>query len=179
MRERKVVLYIAMSLDGFIARENGDIDWLSIVEAPNQDYGYAEFIKDIDTVILGRKTYDKVLTFGIEFPHQDKQCYVITRHSKPSTENLIFYNGSLEELVTQLKSKKGKDIFVDGGAEIVNEMMKRDLIDEYMISIIPIFIGSGIPLFKPNRPEIRLKLLQSLRFNTGLVQLHYERIKKE
>lgn len=178
MRERKVVLYIAMSMDGFIARDNGDIDWLSVVEAPNQDYGYARFIEDIDTVILGRKTYDKVLTFGIEFPHKDKTCYVITRRAKPSTENIIFYNESLEDLITQLKSKKGKNIFVDGGAEIVNELMKQDLIDTYVISIIPVFIGSGISLFKPTRPEIRLKLIQSLQFNTGLVQLHYERIKR-
>ncbi len=79
MTSRKVILYIASSLDGFIAKENDDISFLSVVEKKGEDYGYHAFIETVDTVIMGRKTYDKVLSFGIDFPHHDKKCYELTR----------------------------------------------------------------------------------------------------
>lgn len=122
MGTRKVILYIAMSLDGYIARENNDISWLSIVENPNEDYGYAKFVQDIDIVIMGRKTYEKVISFGIEFPHKEKKCYVISRTKMGYDENVEYYSASLETLIADLKSKEGKNIFVDGGAEVVNEL---------------------------------------------------------
>ncbi len=174
-KERKVVLYIATSLDGYIADERGDISWLSIVETPGEDYGYGEFIKSVDTVIMGRKTYDKILSFGIEFPHRDKECYIITRQQKPPDGNITFYNGDMGELIKKLKEKSGKDIFIDGGAQVVNELMKLDLIDEYIISIIPIFLGSGIRLFEQGRPQMNLKLKSCKDFPSGLVQMNYER----
>ena len=176
---RKVILYIATSLDGYIAREDGDISWLSIVEAPGEDYGYGEFIKTVDTVIMGRKTYDKVLSFGIEFPHRDKECYIITRQHRPPDGNITFYNGDIGELIKNLKGKGGKDVFIDGGAQVVNELMKLDLIDEYVISIIPIFLGSGIRLFDDGRPQMNLKLKSSRDFPSGLVQVEYKRISHE
>jgi dihydrofolate reductase len=176
-QNRKVILYIAMSLDGYIAKEDGDLGFLSLVEQENQDYGYGKFIQTVDVVLLGRKTYDKVLSFGIEFPHKDKKCYVITRKSRPSKDNIVFYSGNLNQLVEELKKQKGKNIFIDGGAEIVNELMRQNLIDEFIVSIIPVFLGSGISLFNSGRPENKLKLIGSTQFEKGLVQLHY--IKRE
>jgi dihydrofolate reductase len=177
MDDRKVILYIAMSLDGYIARENSDISWLSFVEKTGEDYGYSNFIDTIDTVIMGRKTYEKVMSFGIEFPHKDKKCYVISRTKEGLDENVEYYSYSLENLITRLKDTEGKNIFVDGGAEVVNELLKIDRIDELIISIIPIFLGSGIRLFKDGRPEQRLKLIESKSFSTGLIQLRYEKLK--
>lgn len=177
MSERKVILYIAMSLDGYIARENNDIDWLSLVEDSPEDYGYCEFVKGVDTVIMGRKTYDKVLSFGIEFPHKDRKCYVVSKSKTGFDENVEYYNGSLEELIKILKSKEGKHIFIDGGAELVNELLKLNSIDEFIISVIPIFLGNGIRLFKAGRPEQILRLKASSSFEKGLVQLHYEKLK--
>ncbi len=174
MTKRKLILYIAMSLDGYIATKEGNLDFLSMAEKKGEDYGYARFIGTIDTVILGRKTYDKVLSMGFDYPHADKESYVITRRQRPGTEKLHFYSGDLKELVSQLKCRKGKNIFCDGGAEIVHLLMKDDLIDEYIISIIPVFLGSGIALFKDGRPERKLTLVSSLAFDTGLVQLHYK-----
>jgi dihydrofolate reductase len=174
--ERKVVLYIAMSLDGYIAKRNDDLSFLSTVEKAGEDYGYGEFIKTIDTVILGRKTYEKVLGFGIPFPHADKKTFVITRTEKPAIDNIIFYSSNLTELINKLKIQKGKNIFIDGGAEIVNELMQQNLIDDFIISIIPIFLGDGISLFKQGRPESKLKLIHSTSFEKGLVQLHYSAI---
>lgn len=170
---RSVILYIAMSLDGYIARPDGDIGWLSAVEQQGEDYGYSSFIADVDTVILGRKTYDKVLSFGIPFPHADKECYVITRKERPNEGSITFYHGDLSTLMRDLKSRDGKNIFVDGGAEVVNEMIKQGLIDEYIISIIPVLIGDGIRLFNNGRPEQFLQCVSAKHFPSGLVQMHF------
>ncbi|HVD98896.1 MAG TPA: dihydrofolate reductase family protein [Cytophagaceae bacterium] len=173
--DRKLILYIATSLDGYIAKPNDDLSFLSIVEQAGQDYGYAAFIKTIDTIIIGRKTYDWVKKHVPEYAHADKTTYVITRTAKPSTGNTNFYTGSIKALITQLKSAGGKNIFCDGGAEIVNELLKENLIDEFIISIIPIFVGNGTRLFKEERPEQVLKLVSTKQFEKGLVQLHYIR----
>jgi dihydrofolate reductase len=176
IHSRKVVLFIAMSLDGYIATPEGDLSFLAMVEEKGQDYGYTDFIQTVDAVIVGRKTYDKVLSMGYDFPHHDKDVYIITRAARPSTGSVKFYIGNPEELVTQLKSQTGKNIFVDGGAEIVNELLRANLIDEFYVSIIPVLLGDGISLFKNGRPETILKLIDVKHFEKGLVQLHYVRI---
>lgn len=172
---RQVILYIAMSLDGYIAKPNDDLSFLSIVEKDGEDYGYADFVSSIDTVIIGRKTYDWVMKQVGEFPHADKNAYIITRTARPTIGKTIFYTGDLTDLVRKLKSENGKNIFCDGGAEIVNELLNNDLLDELIISVIPILIGNGTRLFKDGRPEQKLKLLNVKTFDTGLTQLHYKR----
>jgi dihydrofolate reductase len=172
---RKVILYIAVSLDGYIAKPNDDLGFLSIVEQEGQDYGYADFIKTVDTVIVGRKTYDKVMSMGFDFPYADKDAYIITRTPRPNIGSVKFYSDNLKSLVDNLKSGSGKDIFCDGGAEIVNELLKDDLVDEFIISVIPILVGNGIKLFKDGRPEQRLELISAKQFDKGLAQLHYKR----
>jgi len=173
---RKVISYIAMSLDGYIARPDGDISFLSIVEKKGEDYGYSDFTSTIDTIIIGRKTYDKVISMGYEYPDNDNDVYIITRAVKPNYKTLKYYSGSLRKLVSELKSKQGKNIFCDGGSEIINELLRDNLIDEFIISVIPIILGDGISLFKNGRPELNLKLIKSDAFDTGLVQLHYARL---
>lgn len=172
---RKVILYIATSLDGYIAKPNDDLDFLSIVQQEGEDYGYTDFIKSVDTVILGRKTYDWVMTQVSEFPHADKNTFVITRTPKPSIGKTNFYTGKLNELINRLKADSGENIFIDGGAEIVNELLKDNLIDEFIISVIPILVGNGTKLFKDGRPEQKLELLSTKQFKKGLTQLHYKR----
>lgn len=172
---RKVILYIATSLDGYIAKPNDDLSFLSIVQQEGEDYGYADFVNSVDTVILGRKTYEWVMTKVPEFPHADKESYIITRTARPSIGKTNFYNGNLKDLISKLKAKQGKNIFIDGGAEIVNELLKDNLIDEFIISIIPIFVGNGTKLFKDGRPEEKLELVSTKHFEKGLVQLHYKR----
>jgi len=173
---RKVILYIATSLDGYIATENDNLDFLSMVEKEGEDYGYATFMDTVDTVIVGRRTYDKVLSMGYDFPHANKNAYIITRTPRPAIGSVQFYTDDLATLVNNLKSQEGKNIFCDGGAEIVHELLKNNLIDEFKISIIPILLGSGIRLFKDGRPELKLELIATKQFDTGLTQLHYKRI---
>lgn len=176
---RKISLFIAMSLDGFIAKPNDDLSFLKLVEKEGEDYGYTEFISKIDTIIIGRKTYDYVVR-EIGASHYDngqRDVYVITRSEKPQTGRTTFYTGKITELVKQLKSKKGEDIYCDGGAEIINELLRHDLIDELVISVIPILLGNGTRLFQDGRPEQALEFVTAKTFDTGLTQLHYTRKK--
>ncbi|MES2240703.1 MAG: dihydrofolate reductase family protein [Bacteroidota bacterium] len=174
---RTLTIYIATSLDGYIAKPNNDLSFLKLVEKEGEDYGYAEFIATIDTIILGRKTYDWVLKeIGTShYDNGDRNVYVITRTERESVGRTTFYTGNLTEFVKQLKTQNGKNIYCDGGAEIINELLKNDLIDEFIISVIPVFLGNGTRLFKDGRPEQQLELVSTKTFDTGLTQLHYKR----
>lgn len=177
MQSRKLVLYISCSLDGYIAQANDDLSFLSIVQKEGEDYGYNDFVATVDTVILGRKTYDWVIGQGYAFPHTDKETYIITRQSKANENNLHFYNGDLKTLVQTLKQKEGKNIFCDGGAEVIYQLLLEKLFDEIIISVVPILVGGGTKLFKEGYPLQNLSLINSKHFDTGLVQLHYEIIR--
>lgn len=174
---RKLSLFIAASLDGYIAKPNDDLSFLKRVEKEGEDYGYSEFTGAIDTIIIGRKTYDYVVR-EIGSSHYDnghRDVYVITSSPRPPQGRITFYNGSLAQLVERLKSEKGKDIYCDGGAEVINELLKHDLIDELTISVIPVLLGDGTRLFKDGRPEQSLEFIKAKTFDTGLTQLHYKR----
>lgn len=172
---RKIIIKCAMSLDGYIAKPDGDIGFLSIAhQQPGQDYGYAEFVQRIDTVIIGRKTYDTVIQIGHVY-QTAKNIFVLTRTPRPDSDSYKFYTGNPKDLVLRLKSEPGKHIYCDGGAEVINELLTHQLIDEFIISIVPILLGNGIALFRNNRPEQNLKLLLVQQFDSGLTQLHYER----
>ncbi len=173
---RKLILYISCSLDGFIAKPGDDLSFLSMVQKEGEDYGYSGFVKTVDTVIVGRRTYDWVVGQGYNFPHSDKESYILTRKEIPAQGNLRFYNGDIKTLVNNLKRKRGKNIFCDGDAKVVNELLKHNLIDEIILSIVPILLGSGIRLFKEQQIEKKLTFISSKAYETGLVQLHYKRI---
>ena len=175
---RKVILFIAMSLDGFVAKSDGDIRFLSIVEQEGEDYGYTSFLESVDTVILGRKTYDKVLSTVSELAYGDKNVFVLTRNPQLTTHKITFYSGNLSELISTLKSNEGQNIFCDGGAETVHRFLLNNLFDEIIISIIPVLLGDGIRLFNESFQEKKLQLIQSKSFEKGLVQLHY-RVRKD
>lgn len=131
---RKISLFIATSLDGYIAKPNDDLSFLKLVEKEGEDYGYAEFTDTIDTLIIGRRTYEYVLK-EVGLSHYDngqRDVYVITRTQRPQVGRTIFYTGNLTELVKRLKSENGKNIYCDGGAEVINELLKYDLIDVFI-----------------------------------------------
>jgi dihydrofolate reductase len=174
---RTVSIFIATSLDGYISKPNDDLSFLKLVEKEGEDYGYAEFSATIDTIILGRKTYDWVLKEigSSHYDNGERNVYVITRTKRPSVGKTTFYTGNLVELIKQLKSEEGKNIYCDGGAEIINELLKNDLIDELIISIVPVLVGDGTRLFKDGRSEQRLELVSTKTFDTGLTQLHFKR----
>lgn len=170
---RKLILYIAMSLDGFIADENENLDFLGLVEKEGEDYGYAAFTQSVDTVIIGRKTFDKVKEMGFDYPHTDKKVYIISRSKKPSMGAFEYYTGDLASLVHKLKSEPGKNMYCDGGAEIANALLQMNLLDEIIISVIPVLLGGGVRLFQNHPTPHTLTLLNAQSYEKGLVQLHY------
>lgn len=174
---RELVLYIAQSLDGFIAPPNEDLDFLNTVAVEGEDYGYADFVASCDTVIMGRRTYDKVVAMGVPDPHPERVLYIITSRPGPSTERIIFHPSDPITLVKELKARPGKRIYCDGGAQLVDALIKADLIDHYIISTIPVLLGSGIRLFKEGRPQQGLKLVRNHRYESGLMKGEWVRIR--
>lgn len=174
MLDRKVVVYIAMSLDGYIARENGEIDWL-LENSPSDpaEYDYPEFYKTIDTVIMGKATYDQLPELTETFPYKGKKCYVFSRTASGRDEYVEYVSGDIGAFVEALKGSPGKNIWLVGGSELIEGFMEAGVVDEFMISVIPVLIGRGIPLFRKNSRQERLKLKNHFRFDDCMM-LHYE-----
>lgn len=167
---RKIILYSAASLDQFIARKDGAIDWLFT----DQDYGFHQFFDSVDTTLMGNKTYQQVLTFGGEFPYKGKENYVFSRNNDlKDNENVHFISENINELITDLKSQSGKDIWLIGGGEINSLFFKNGWIDNIILSIHPIWLGEGLPLFPNFIKQQNLLLKSSKAFDSGLLQLEY------
>lgn len=166
----KIILYIASSLDGYIARENGDVDWLPI----NTDSGYDNFYKSIDTVIMGKKTYDQILTFG-DYPYKGKKSYVFTRNDSLTKDENVEFASNVEEFSRNLVSSKG-NIWLVGGSELFSAFLEHKLVDEIILSIIPTVLGKGIPLFQNINQETNLKLIKTTEYS-GFVELTYKVLK--
>ncbi|MBT2571380.1 dihydrofolate reductase family protein [Planococcus sp. ISL-110] len=172
--ERKIICYIATSLDGYIAAEDDSLEWL-FETAGEGDAGYAEFMETIDTVIMGRRTYDWVMAAeNGKFPYQGLASYVFTTSAAEENPFVKFTDQDIPSFAEGLKDKPGKDIWVIGGSNLLHSFVKENLIDEWIISIAPVLIGKGIPLFQEFDFEIRLKL-KSVKAYGQFAQLHYER----
>lgn len=165
---RRLRLFIATSLDGFIASVDGSVDWLFT----DADYGYASFFSSIDTVLMGSRTYEQILSLG-PFPYEGKTCYVFTRKARGMAEPVTFVSGDIAEFTRGLKEEAGQDIWLVGGAEIIGAL--RELVDDYIISVHPIILGAGIPLFRGEGPRAALELVDVESWPSGLVQLSYRR----
>jgi len=164
------LVYVASSLDGYVARENGEIDWLP----ETTESGYDAFYKSVDTVIIGKTTYDQVLTFG-EYPYKDKKSFVFTRTCQSSDENTKFVS-DVEKFVKEGFPGTGENIWLVGGAQIIASFLKQGAVDEIIISLIPVLLGKGIPLFKNIENEIKLELIKTEKYDR-LVDLHYKVLK--
>ena len=170
----EVILYIAASLDGFIAKANGDISWLDKYQGGGEDYGYADFYKMVGSSIMGAKTYEKALTLagGID---TKMPTYVIT-HRKlpvPSEADIKFYSGDLPQLLRTIQKHTSKNIWLVGGGQLAQSFLKKGLVDEIILSTIPVILGEGISLFGNIRKEINFSLVKTESFSSGIVQTHY------
>jgi len=174
----KISVYIATSLDGFIARPNDDLDWLPATgeEAGGEDYGYGEFIATVDTIVIGRNTYDKVLTFE-RWPYQGKPVAVLTHRplERPGMvpESVTSMSGSPADIAARLEAGGARHVYLDGG-KTIQPFLDAGLIQRLTITRVPVLIGSGIPLFGPLRGDIRLRHIATMTFPTGLVRSEYE-----
>lgn len=168
-----VVLYIACSLDGYIATPDGGVAWLSAVEADGEDYGYRSLFDSVDALIMGSRTYEQILGFG-DWPYEGKPCWVMSRRElKPAGTSICVTAEPVDSLLASLDAKGVKRVWLVGGSTVVNAFERDGLIDEYIISIVPLLLGEGMPLFSPARERRALKLIGNRSYESGLVQLHY------
>ncbi len=172
---KKISLFIAMSLDGYIADSNGSVNWLTGQGNDDDNIdAYSAFVKDIDTVIMGWNTYHQIITelSPDEWVYDDFTTYVVTHNSKESSEKVRFINENPVELIKRLREENGKGIWICGGANLIQQLVKENAIDCYYITVIPTILGSGIRLFEKADHEIKLRLLKTQSYN-GMTDLIY------
>src|SRR5262245_33827730 len=181
---RKIIVEIAVSADGYIARPDGDVEWLN--RRTHLDYGMSKFYRTIDTILFGRKTYDWAVAYqkksGSKQSVFDKNVanYIFSRKPpKKAAPEVQFVSEPLKAFVRKLRAKPGTHIWMMGGGELIASFLDAGEIDEFSMKVIPVFIGKGIPLIAPRHRDISLKLLSSRKFPDGVVSLHYEVTKTE
>ncbi len=170
---RRITLYIAMSLDWFIAKENGSVDWLDKFNSPNDDYWYKAFLDSVNTVIMWNTTYKQILSFG-EFPYKNKNCYVFAKEISED-KNVKFVNWDVRKFIENLDLRFNKNIWLVGGADIVNQFLRYNLIDEFIIFIMPIILWEGIRLFDKDNKELSLVVKNTKSYDSGVIQISYEK----
>ena len=173
-KRRNVIVHIATSADGYIARPDGDLEWLTSRPAPAGFYGMNAFMRSIDTKLLGRKTYEESLRMGAKFDSKSRTI-VFSHHAPPADapSGVEFVNGEIGPFVSRVREQPGKDIWLMGGGDLIASFLDEQAIDEFVISVVPVFIGDGIPLIARRHRHVQLELHSVERFDDGLVQLHY------
>lgn len=176
--EKKNCVFIATSLDGYISDKNGGIDWLHAIPNPDKnDMGYSDFMSGIDALVMGRKTFETVLGFGIDWPY-DKPVFVLSNFMnnipKELEEKVELVKGSLKQILDQIHKKGYYRLYIDGGSTI-QSFLNEDLIDEMQITTIPILLGGGAPLFSDLPKELNFDLIKTEVFLNQLTQSHYKR----
>ena len=173
-----IAYYVAASVDGYIADADGGVGWLPEGESPekeSEDYGYYDFYAGVDALAMGRRTYDQVLGFG-QWPYAGKPAYVFT--SRPPQENpygVEFVTEEPAEFVRDIAAQYDGTLWLVGGANLAEGFRRADLIDEYLIHVVPVALGRGIPLFGGDAPPTPLRLVESRSYDDGVVMLHYRR----
>jgi len=174
-KRRSVIVHIGTSADGYIARPDGDLAWLTSRPKPDGFYGMGAFVKSIDTKLLGRKTYEASLRMGATFDATKGRTVVFSRHAPPpdAPSGVEFVSGAIGAFVSRLREQPGKDIWLMGGGDLIASFLDESAIDEFVITVAPVFIGDGIPLIARRHREVPLDLHAVERFEDGVVQLRY------
>ncbi len=170
---RKVVLALGISLDGYIARPNGAVDFLFMPK----DYSMASFFATIDTALMGRKTFDAALQMGGGSLGGSSMATYVFSNAKPpgAGDGVVFTNQSPATFIRQLRKHPGKNIWLMGGGELAREFLKADLVDEFYLGIVPVLLGEGIPLFPSGFPQRGFTLIENETYSKGLIALRYKR----
>jgi len=167
---RRIILGLAVSLDGFIEGPNGEYDWCFT----DQDYGMSDFLTRIDAIFMGRKSFELTLKQGEENPWKEMETYVFTHSLKEvASPNVKLVAGEVVSFVKEIKQTKGKDIWLFGGAQLLSTFVNEGLVDEYWLSVHPVILGRGKPLFQEVTSRKNLKLVSHKVYDTGLVSLKY------
>jgi dihydrofolate reductase len=175
-RDRKIIVSIATSADGYIARPDGDLAWLDRPR-PAGNYGLGAFFRSIDTILWGRKTYAIALQMGhspASFGLKVKNYVFSHRPPEAPAPDVEFVREPVSAFAQRLRQEKGKNVWIMGGAGVIASFLDAGEIDEFLISMIPVFIGDGIPLIQPRHRLVALRLRSARRFSDGVVRLDYE-----
>ncbi len=174
-KKLEVCYYVAASVDGFIATADGGVDWLSVVDAPGEDYGCAAFYDTVDVVVMGRGTYEKALSFG-DWPYTGKPSYVLSKRPIEQAPDEVIQTGAAPAEVCKTITASGhKRAWLLGGAALAGSFRAQALITEYVVSFIPTWLGAGIPLFSSGESLEVLDVVESRTYSSGLVQIRYRR----
>lgn len=168
-------MYIASSVDGFIAGPDDDLSWLPpIPTEPGQDFGYGAFMAEVGALLMGRRTFDVVLGFGGEWPYGERPVLVTTHRPLPSAPASVqAVSGSIDELIAKaLAAADGRDVYIDGGA-LIRQALDAELIDELIVTVIPMILGAGLPLFAGAQQRHALELVEHTAYEGGLISLRY------
>jgi len=172
---RKVIAGLGISLDGYIARPDGSVDFLFMPK----DYSMGPFFKTIDTCVLGRKTYDDSLKMGGSFSGSMKN-YAFSKTQPPGERNnVIFTNESPVAVIAAIRKQPGKHIWLMGGGELIRDFLKEDLVDELHLGVVPVLIGEGIPLFPSGFPQREFDLVENKSYSQGMIALKYKRAREK
>lgn len=171
----KISIYIAMSIDGYIAKKDGNLNWLEYGHTGDEDYGFKKFIDSVDALVLGRNTYEVVSGFD-KWPYEGKRVVVVSNTLNKVRNEAELFCGQLTHLATMLHSEGIKHMWIDGGIT-VSKFLEAGLVDDITISVIAMVLGSGIPLFSTMNREHKCRLLSTQSYPSGLVQLKYEVVK--
>ncbi len=174
-KRRNVIVHIGTSADGYIARPDGDLEWLTSRPKPAGFYGMGDFMKTIDTKLLGRKTFEMSLRMGATFDAKKGRTIVFSRQAPPAgaPSGVEFVHGDIGQFVRRLQEEPGKDIWLMGGGGIIASFLDEQAIDEFVVTVAPVFIGDGIPLIARRHRQQPLDLQSVERFEDGVVQLRY------
>ncbi len=169
--ERKVIASLGISLDGYIARLDGSVDFLFMPK----DYSMGPFLKTIDTLVLGRKTYDDSLKMGGSF-NKSTTNYVFSKSQLPGERNsVIFTNESPTAVIGEIRKKPGKHIWLMGGGILIRDFLKADLVDQLYLGVVPTLVGEGLLLFPAGFPQREFDLVENKTYSQGLIALRYAR----
>lgn len=173
---KKIKLYIASTIDGYIDRSDGDLDWLTEFPNPERtDYGYRTFFESVDTVILDERTYMNIVSMDIIWPYKDKMVYVVTPYPTDNNDKVCFISENAVEAISGLREEEGKDIWLACGGKLLSMLLEQDMVNEMTINCYPVILGNGIALFSDYTKESEWKVKNSIIYKNGIISITYTR----
>lgn len=173
----RTILYIAASLDGYIAKPDGDLDWLTSFPNPeNEDFGYNKLLTEIEVIIMGRATYEALTKMEIAWPYPAYKTFVVSNNPMQliTTANTYLITSGLNNFMTEIRNQSNKDIWLVGGGKLIRSLLNYDQIDRIILTIVPTILGSGIPLFSDEMKHSNWKFIHSESYSNGLVKITYD-----